>query len=223
MGHALLCVHCVCAFTCIFIHRSGCRCQRSTSGSFLSSFSSCFLRHALSLALGVSSLAKLASQQAPGIHLSLQPQCWDCKHTPPHTTLKWLLGLELSSSCLHGQYLLTEPPLQSLCSWDIQTRKENVKCELEVVVRNEKQMSATRVNYNSWAVALGRLPRLSVLYFLSYKVNSVTAPVSRGRARVTRAGGVLDVRYLGLSAWLRIRTQECLCGCHHRQYNWPHL
>lgn len=40
----------------------------------------------LSLTLGVSNLAKLASQQAPGIHLPLHPQCWDCKHTPPHTS-----------------------------------------------------------------------------------------------------------------------------------------
>lgn len=168
MGHALLCVHCVCAFTCIFIHRSGCRCQRSTSGSFLSSFSSCFLRHALSLALGVSSLAKLASQQAPGIHLSLQPQCWDCKHTPPRTTLKWFLGLELSSSCLHGQYLLTEPPLQSLCSWDILTRKENVSVDWESWwgMRRRCRQSGFTIAHGLWPSAGYR----DSLYFISLAI-----------------------------------------------------
>ena len=45
-----------------------------------------------SLNLWVTDLARLSGHQAPKIHLSLSPQCWDCRHVLPHLFLSWGAG-----------------------------------------------------------------------------------------------------------------------------------
>lgn len=51
-----------------------------------------FLRQNLLLNCEFPILARLSGHQAPKIHLSLSPQCWDCRHVLPHLFLSWGAG-----------------------------------------------------------------------------------------------------------------------------------
>lgn len=72
------------------------------------------LRQAPSLAW--SSPARLGGQRAPGICLALALQCWDQQHTPRCSILflTLVLGIEPSSLCLQGKYLVISLHLSRL-------------------------------------------------------------------------------------------------------------
>lgn len=69
-----------------------CRDPTATLGVFLVFLYLIFLRQNLLLNCEFPILARLSGHQAPKIHLSLSPQCWDCRHVLPHLFLSWGAG-----------------------------------------------------------------------------------------------------------------------------------
>ena len=96
-----LCVYVDCrlyvsVYVCILVHVHMSSCayggQRSTPGFFLS-LSILFFETASFIGLELAKQATLAVGQAPGIHLSLSPQHWNCNSMLPYWAFfDWLVG-----------------------------------------------------------------------------------------------------------------------------------